>query len=219
MALLEIAGLGKRYGSFNALAGADLTVEAGEFHGLIGPNGSGKSTFLKCLAGAQLPTAGSIRLGGRDITSATPRSRTLAGLSIKFQMTSILPDLTVYDHMLLACQSRESLLSLALSRSRCLSHGEQQWLDIAMAMALEPKLLLLDEPTAGMSVEERRMTGDILRPLRGRCSIVIVEHDLDFIRGLVDRMTVLDHGKILACGTVDDIQANTQVQNVYLKRI
>jgi len=243
MSLLQITGLNKRYGGFVALDGAELSVETGEFHGLIGPNGSGKSTFLKCIAGAHLPSGGSIEFAGQSIGTAPVRTRVRAGMSIKFQMTSIIPDLTVYDHMLLACQSLESLAGLVASRSRRahhdrieatlgdfwlrdragdragqLSHGEQQWLEIAMAMALDPKLLLLDEPTAGMSVEERRLTGDLLRPLRGRCAIVIVEHDLDFLRNLVDRMTVLEQGRIIATGTVDEIQANQKVQDVYLKR-
>lgn len=243
MALLEISDLTKRYGGFVALDKAALSVAQGEFHGLIGPNGSGKSTFLKCIAGAHLPSGGSIFFAGQNIANAPVRTRIKAGMSIKFQMTSIIPDLTVYDHMLLACQSREPLGALVASRSRkahhdriaatlrdfCLmdrcdhragqlSHGEQQWLEIAMAMALDPKLLLLDEPTAGMSIEERRLTGDLLRPLRGSCAIVIVEHDLDFIRNLVDRMTVLEQGQIIAAGTVDEIQNNQKVQDVYLKR-
>ncbi len=244
MALLEVSNLSKKYGQLQALIGAELKVVKGEFHGLIGPNGSGKSTFLKCISGAQAPSTGQILLDNQDLTTQTPQMRARAGMSIKFQMTAILPDLSVYDNMLLASQSREPLIKLALSCSRsahhahiedtlsrfhlldraevqagALSHGEQQWLEIAMAMALEPKILLLDEPTAGMSVEERRTTGELLEPLHGKCAIVIVEHDLDFIRNLVDRMTVLDQGKILASGTVDEIQSNKKVQDVYLKRI
>ncbi|UPT86966.1 ABC transporter ATP-binding protein [Bradyrhizobium barranii subsp. apii] len=242
--LLEISNLSKSYGQLKALSRADLALAEGEFHGLIGPNGSGKSTFLKCIAGVQPPSTGRVLLGGRDITTASPQHRARAGISIKFQLTSIFPELSVYDNMLIASQSRESLVSLVFSRScrthrdhiaRVLSHfalaeraddlagvlsnGEQQWLEIAMAMALNPRLLLLDEPTAGLSIEERKLTGEFLRQLHGKCSIIIVEHDLDFIRGLVDHMTVLDQGSVLANGTVAEIQSNTKVQDVYLRRI
>ncbi len=244
MALLEARGIAKVFGKLTALAGADLTVEAGEFHGLIGPNGSGKSTLMKCIAGAEWPTGGTVRFDGRDITSTPPAERSRAGLSLKFQITSVLPALTVYDNVLLALQARSSLGSLILSRSRrslherlmgmleqfrladraadpaaALSHGQQQWLEIVMALASEPRLLLLDEPTGGMSLEERRVTGELLAPIKARCSLIIVEHDLDFIRDICDRLTVLDQGKVLDCGTVEEIQASRKVQEVYLTRV
>ncbi|NWL75243.1 ATP-binding cassette domain-containing protein, partial [Bradyrhizobium elkanii] len=178
-----------------------------------------------------------------DITAFTPTERARAGMSLKFQITSVLPTLTLYDNILLALQAQCSLFDLVLSRTRkrlhdqvmtmltqfrladrahdaaaALSHGQQQWLEIAMALAGKPRLLLLDEPTGGMSLEERRVTGELLQPIKQHCSLVIVEHDLDFIRDICDRLTVLDQGKVLASGTVAEIQANKSVQEIYLRR-
>jgi branched-chain amino acid transport system ATP-binding protein len=243
MALLEARGVVKVFGKLTALDGADLTVLENQFHGLIGPNGSGKSTLMKCIAGAEIPTQGSVSFDGRDITQASPAERARAGMSLKFQITSVLPALTLYDNVLLALQAQTSLLDLAFSRTRgvlhdrvmgmleqfrladrssqpaaALSHGQQQWLEIAMALAPEPKLLLLDEPTGGMSLEERRVTGELLQPIKQRCSLVIVEHDLDFIRDICDRLTVLDQGSVLDCGSIAEIQSSHKVQEVYLRR-
>ena len=222
-----------------ALNGAALSIAENEFHGLIGPNGSGKSTLMKCVAGAETPTSGSVTFAGRDITQVSPAERARAGMSLKFQITSVLPALTLYDNVLLALQAQTSLPRLVFSRTRgilhdrvmamleqfrlsdlaeALSHGQQQWLEIAMALAPEPKLLLLDEPTGGMSLEERRVTGELLQPIKTRCSLVIVEHDLDFIRDICDRLTVLDQGQVLDTGSVQHIQASARVQEVYLRR-
>src|SRR6202012_5745876 len=243
MALLEARGIVKIFGKLTALNGAELTVAENEFHGLIGPNGSGKSTLMKCVAGAEFPTSGTVAFAGRDITQATPAERARAGMSIKFQITSVLPTLTLYDNILLALQAQTSLPRLVFSRTRgvphdrlmvmldqcrlvdgasdpasALSHGQQQGLEIAVPLAPEPKLLLLDEPTGGMSLEERRVTGELLQPIKSRCSLVIVEHDLDFIRDICDRLTVLDQGSVLDCGTVQEIQSSAKVQEVYLRR-
>jgi branched-chain amino acid transport system ATP-binding protein len=243
MVLLEAKDIVKIYGKLTALEGAALTVADNEFHGLIGPNGSGKSTLMKCVAGAERPTQGSITFAGRDITALTPAERARAGMSLKFQITSVLPSLTLYDNILLALQAQTSLVNLVLSRTRdrlheqvmallaqfrladraqdaaaTLSHGQQQWLEIAMALAGKPRLLLLDEPTGGMSLEERRVTGELLQPIKQHCSLVIVEHDLDFIRDICDRLTVLDQGHVLQTGTVAEIQASKQVQEIYLRR-
>ena len=243
MALLEATGVVKVFGKLTALGGAALTVAENEFHGLIGPNGSGKSTLMKCVAGAETPTEGSVRFAGQDITALSPSERARAGMSLKFQITSVLPTLALYDNILLALQAQASLLDLVLSRTRralhdqvmtmlqqfrladraydpasALSHGQQQWLEIAMALASKPRLLLLDEPTGGMSLEERRVTGELLAPIKAHCSLVIVEHDLDFIRDICDRLTVLDQGKVLETGTVAEIQASRSVQEIYLRR-
>jgi branched-chain amino acid transport system ATP-binding protein len=243
MPLLEAIGVSKIFGELTALDKAQLTVEENEFHGLIGPNGSGKSTLMKCIAGAEIASTGKIVFRGHDITAASPAVRARAGMSLKFQITSVLPALSLYDNVLLALQAQSSLLGLIFSRTRrhlhervmgmlekfrladraedpaaALSHGQQQWLEIAMALAAEPKLLLLDEPTGGMSLEERRVTGELLQPIKQHCSLVIVEHDLDFIRDICDRLTVLDQGSVLDSGSVQDIQASQKVQEVYLRR-
>jgi branched-chain amino acid transport system ATP-binding protein len=241
MPLLEAKGVTKIYGALTALDKADLIVRDQEFHGLIGPNGSGKTTLLKCVAGAEFPTAGTIAVAGRDVTNAMPPERSRAGLSIKFQITSVLPQLSVYDNVLLALQAQDSILGLMLSRSRhalhektmemlarfrldnrrdelagVLSHGQQQWLEIAMALAREPKLLLLDEPTAGMSPQERRATGELLAPIKQTCSMLIVEHDLDFIKDICDSLTVLDQGQVVASGPILEVQNSARVKEVYL---
>ncbi len=243
MPLLEAKGIVKVFGKLTALDGAALTVNENEFHGLIGPNGSGKSTLMKCVAGAEQPTEGSVRFADQDITALSPSERARAGMSLKFQITSVLPTLTLYDNILLALQGQSSLIDLLLSRSRdalheqvmamlnqfrladraqdaaaTWSHGQQQWLEVAMALACKPRLLLLDEPTGGMSLEERRVTGELLQPIKAHCSLVIVEHDLDFIRDICDRLTVLDQGRVLESGTVPEIQASKSVQEIYLRR-
>jgi branched-chain amino acid transport system ATP-binding protein len=242
--LLEVRGVTKRFGTLQALGGVDVTVRAGTFHGLIGPNGSGKSTLLKAIAGAHLPSTGTVSFGGTDITNATPYERSRLGMSLKFQITAVLNELSVYDNVLLALQAKEGVWSLIRSRTRAalreetmhalerfrladradelagqLSHGEQQWLEIAMALAPKPQLLLLDEPTGGMSPEERRVTGELLMPIKKECALVIVEHDLDFIRDICDVLTVLDQGKVLDTGTVDQIQHSEKVQQVYTTRV
>ncbi len=244
MPLLGVSGVTKVYGLLRALDGVDLSVEAGTFHGLIGPNGSGKSTLLKSIAGAHFPTTGIIRFDGADITQLPPYQRARSGLSLKFQITAVLAELSVYDNVLLALQSLESNWSLLLNRSRMrldgdvmyalerfrladrandlageLSHGEQQWLEIAMALAPRPKLLLLDEPTGGMSPEERRVTGELLAPIKRECALIIVEHDLDFIKSICDRLTVLDQGRVLGDGTIDEIERDPRVQEIYTSRV
>ncbi|MSQ58714.1 MAG: ABC transporter ATP-binding protein [Betaproteobacteria bacterium] len=244
MSLLECRGLTKTFGALTALDNAHLDVQANEFHGLIGPNGSGKTTLLKCIAGAELPSSGTVSLAGANITNHTSTQRARAGLSMKFQITAVLPQLCVYDNVLLALQSRESSMNLMLSRSRrrmhgevmntlerfnladrsgemagFLSHGEQQWLEIAMALAREPALLLLDEPTAGMSQQERRATGELLISIKRTCSVLIVEHDLDFIKDICDSLTVLDQGQVVATGRTREVQEDPRVKEAYLSHV
>jgi branched-chain amino acid transport system ATP-binding protein len=244
VSILSATDIQKRFGLVTALEGMSLEVAGHEIHGLIGPNGSGKSTLLHVIAGKTLPDAGVVRLGGRDITKDPPSKRARQGLSIKFQLASVYREQTVAENLLLALQAREGLASLMLSRSRRrlrpkldsllesvgltdaedrpageLSHGQQQWLEIAMAMATDPKVLLLDEPTAGMSRQERSRTGEVIRAASQRCAVVIVEHDLDFIRELCDRIAVLHQGRSVATGTPAEIERNPSVAEVYLTRV
>lgn len=244
MALLEVRGVGKTFGALRALDGVDVTVAANSFHGLIGPNGSGKSTLLKAIAGAHFADEGSVTFDGTDITRARPSERSRLGLSLKFQITAVLPELSVYDNVLLSIQAHQSIWNLLRSRSKErlagavmvalerfrladkaedlageLSHGEQQWLEIAMSLTQNPKLLLLDEPTGGMSPEERRVTGELLMPIKEHCALVIVEHDLDFIKDICDHLTVLDSGKVLDDGSVAEIEKSEKVQEVYTTRV
>jgi ABC-type uncharacterized transport system ATPase subunit len=243
-AALEVRGIRKTFGALVALEGANLDINVGEVVGLIGPNGSGKSTLLHVISGRTSTTAGSVRLRGRDVTHAKPSDRVRAGISIKFQLARVFLDQTVIDNLLLAVQSTMPLHSLLLSRTRAqfserieqlqeefhltdaksqlareLSHGQRQWLEIAMAMALRPTILLLDEPTAGMSHEERLATGERIRAARESCGVVIVEHDLDFIRGVCDRISVLHQGQVIATGAPAAIEADAHVQEVYLTRV
>jgi len=244
MALLEVRGVGKTFSALRALDGVDVSVRANTFHGLIGPNGSGKSTLLKAIAGEHFADQGTIHFDGQDITAMPPFERAGLGLNLKFQITAVLPELSSYDNLLLSAQAGQSVWTLVRSRSKGalhdeimdslerfglmdrandlaseLSHGQQQWLEIAMSLMRKPLLLLLDEPTGGMSPEERRATGDLLLPIKRQCALVIVEHDLDFIKDICDHLTVLDQGRVLDDGTVAEIEASTKVQEVYTTRV
>jgi branched-chain amino acid transport system permease protein len=239
--ILTAHGIQKSYGGLQALCGADLTVAHGEVHGLIGPNGSGKSTLLHTIAGAVIADGGNVELNERRVTRWSSCARASAGLAIKFQVPRVFPELSVFDNILLSLQAHRSQLSLIRSSSRAqlsaqvldclrlfeldsradelaghLSHGEQQWLEIAMALAVSPRLLLLDEPTAGMSPEERRATGEVLATVSTSCSIVIVEHDLAFISSVCDQVTVLDQGRVLATGTPDEIGQSETVRSAFV---
>jgi ABC-type uncharacterized transport system ATPase subunit len=244
MPLLEVNQVSKCFGVLKALDSVDISVQENTFHGLIGPNGSGKSTLLKAIAGEHYPDQGNINFNGNDITKHSPELRAQNGLNLKFQITAIFPELSVYDNILLSLQSSESFWKLVLSKSRAsfhdrimdtlvrfklvdrasslageLSHGLQQWLEIAMAVIRKPKLLLLDEPTGGMSPEERRATGELLLPIKKECTLIIVEHDLEWIKDICDNLTVLDQGKVLDDGTVKHIEASQSVKEVYTSRV
>ena len=242
--VVEARGVGVTFGVLRALSDVSIAVHPGTVHGLIGPNGSGKSTLLHALAGKRVPDSGQILANGVDITRASPAKRSRLGLSIKFQLARVYPQLTVAQNMLVALQAHAPLRALLLSRTRAslttqiesrldevgladrsaqaaglLSHGEQQWLEIAMARALEPVALLLDEPTAGMSPHERRVTGQIIRRASRDAGVLIVDHDLDFIKDLCTHMTVLAQGAVVATGTPAEIEANPIVQEVFLTRV
>ena len=244
MNLLKINSISKKFGVLQALNEVNISIKKNTFHGLIGPNGSGKSTLLKTIAGAHYADSGEIIFKNSNITNNSPELRSQKGLNLKFQITAILPQLTVYDNLLLALQTNHSIWDLISSKSKYLyyekiievlenfklikkvdtlagelSHGLQQWLEIAMVVVKKPELLLLDEPTAGMSPQERQVTGELLVPLKSYCSIIIVEHDLDFIKDICDYITVLDQGKVLETGSIEKIRTSKKVQEVYTTRV
>jgi ABC-type uncharacterized transport system ATPase subunit len=233
MSLLQTIDLNKSFGGLHVTNDVNLAIAAGEIHCLIGPNGAGKSTLFKLLLGEYLPSGGKILYDGEDITRLKPFQRVARGLSVKFQVPGIFKGLSVRQNLEIALQARfkhsalhtESdrllhflhLESNATDRAGNLSHGQQQWLEIGMAMSLQPRLLLLDEPTAGMSPEETEATGEMVISLnRSGVTILAVEHDMDFVRQVAQRVTVLHFGKIFAQGTVDEIIANNEVAEIYL---
>ena len=231
--LLETRDLTKFFGGLSATNGVDIKVAPGEIRCLIGPNGAGKSTLFKLILGTYAPTAGTILFDGEDITRLRSHSRVQRGLSIKFQVPGIFHALSVEQNLRIALQRTVAyaarnaeierllaLLDLTHQRSALagnLSHGQQQWLEIGMAIACRPKLLLLDEPTAGMSPEETFKTGELVKRLNAQgMTVIVIEHDMTFVRQIATRVTVLHFGKIFDEGTLDDIVKNEDVVRIYL---
>jgi len=232
-----------RFGGLTALNQVSLKVAPGEVRAVIGPNGAGKSTLFNCLTGVLRPTSGRIVLEGRDVTGLPPHALSHRGIARSYQITNILPGATVLENVRIAAQSRRHGWSLwrhhlayadLVERSRSvlaavgletkeeelaanLSHGEQRNLEIGIALATEPRVLCLDEPTAGMSPTETRATVELVRRIAADYTILIVEHDMEVVMGLARTITVLHYGEILAEGTPAEIQANARVQEVYLK--
>jgi branched-chain amino acid transport system ATP-binding protein len=232
-----------RFGGLTALHNASITVCRGEIRAIIGPNGAGKSTFFNCLTGVLHPTSGRILFEGQDITSLPAHRISLKGLARSYQITNIMPGATVLENVRIAAQSRHHAWSIlrhhraytdVIERARAvlqavglgdnedelamnLSHGQQRNLEIGVALATEPKLLCLDEPTAGMSVSETKATVELVRRIARDLTILIVEHDMEVVMGLAQTITVLHYGEVLAEGSPAEIQANSRVQEVYLK--
>jgi branched-chain amino acid transport system ATP-binding protein len=241
--ILRTDGLTVRFGGLTALNNVSLSVPRGQIRAVIGPNGAGKSTFFNCLTGVIRPTAGRIVFDDEDITGLPPYLISRKGLARSYQITNILPGATVLENVRIAAQSRrhnwsmlrhhraytdvidrahQVLASVGLDAKAAelaanLSHGEQRTLEIAIALATEPKLLCLDEPTAGMSVAETHHTVDLIRHIAANLTILIVEHDMEVVMGLASAITVLHYGEVLAEGAPAEIQANARVQEVYLK--
>jgi branched-chain amino acid transport system ATP-binding protein len=241
--ILRTDGLTVRFGGLTALNNVSLSVPRGQIRAVIGPNGAGKSTFFNCLTGVIRPTAGRIVFDDEDITGLPPYLISRKGLARSYQITNILPGATVLENVRIAAQSRhhnwsmlrhhraytdvvdrahQVLASVGLDAKAAelaanLSHGEQRTLEIAIALATEPKLLCLDEPTAGMSVAETHHTVDLIRHIAANLTILIVEHDMEVVMGLAAAITVLHYGEVLAEGAPSEIQANARVQEVYLK--
>jgi branched-chain amino acid transport system ATP-binding protein len=241
--LLATEGLTVRFGGLRALGNVDFAVMPGELRAIIGPNGAGKSTFFNCLTGVLRPTSGHIRLNGEDITGLSPDRISHKGIARSYQITNILPNASVFENVRIAAQSRRHGWNLFTHHLRFhdiadkaaaalaavglrgksdelaanLSHGEQRNLEIGIALATEPQLLCLDEPTAGMSASETRDTVGLVRDIAKGLTILIVEHDMQVVMGLAQRITVLHYGEVLAEGTPAEIQANPRVLEVYLK--
>jgi branched-chain amino acid transport system ATP-binding protein len=242
-ALLEVEGLFKRFAGIVASDNIALDVREGELHAVIGPNGAGKTTLIAQLAGEITPESGSIRFAGDDITALPTYRRSALGLARSFQITSLFPDFTALDNVALAVQAhaghsfrfwrnarrdptlreparaalqRVGLEPRAAQLASKLSHGEQRQLEIAMALATSPRMLLLDEPMAGLGPDESRRMHALLRELKGRLTILLVEHDMETVFALADRITVLVEGRAIASGAAEAIRANQDVQRAYL---
>jgi branched-chain amino acid transport system ATP-binding protein len=241
--LLATSGLTKRFGGLIAASEVALAVEPGEIHAVIGPNGAGKTTLVAALAGELRPDAGTIRFAGHDISRFGPARRAALGIARSFQITSIFREFTALDNVALAVQAhsghsfrfwqaarsdqrlrepaRAVLAEIGLGpradvTAASLSHGEKRALEIAMALATRPLLLLLDEPMAGMGPAESAEIVRLLAGLKGRLTIVLVEHDMDAVFALADRITVMVYGRVIATGAPDAIRADAEVRRAYL---
>jgi branched-chain amino acid transport system ATP-binding protein len=242
-ALLDVHGLCKSFGGVVATDNLDLAVKPGEIFAVIGPNGAGKTTLIAQLAGSLRSDSGRIMFDGRNVTRLPPPARAARGLARTFQITSIFHEFTAVENVALAVQAhdghsfrfwkdarsqarlrdpalaaldRVGLADRANVTAQFLSHGEHRQLEIAMALATEPKMLLLDEPMAGMGADESHRMVDILQSLKGTQTILLIEHDMDAVFALADRITVLVYGRALATGSADEIRANAEVRTAYL---
>ncbi len=244
-AILETTGLGKRFGAFAANSDINFSVREGELRAVIGPNGAGKTTFFNLLSGIAEATDGEIYFRGERITQLAGPRRVARGIAKAFQTANVYPDETVLQNCRLAALAhtqglfklevfhtsrrnanadaiaREALALVELqaigtSRAGDLSHGDKKRLDIAIALATKPQILLLDEPVAGMSIEEVKKTDALIRGLAKRMTVLLIEHDMNMIMGISDSITVLHQGKILAQGTPAEIRASKSVQDAYL---
>ncbi len=232
--IIETRGLEKRFGGVRAVAAVDFVLAPGELRCLIGPNGAGKSTFFKLLTGQLRPTAGQIFLDGQDIVGAQPHVIGRKGVGIKNQVPVVMNGLTVRENVWLAARSRlrgraledavdaiaarlglEAILPRLVGE---LAHGQRQWVEIAMVVVCRPRIVLLDEPAAGMSDEETDRTAELIRELNRDATIVVVEHDMQFIRQIARTVTVFHQGRILIEDTYRNVVDNPVVRDVYLGR-
>lgn len=243
MTLLRVQNLNKRYGALEVTRNVTLDVQPGELHAIIGPNGAGKTTLIGQLSGQIRPDSGRVELEGRDITNLSMADRVHLGLARSFQITSILPRFSVLENVALAVQARsgssfrffapvvgDSALNDAAMhalaeaglddradiRASALSHGEHRRLELAIALATQPKVLLLDEPLAGTGGEEAEAFIARLRALKGRYGTILIEHDMEAVFALADRVSVLVYGEIIASGTPDTIRNDPKVRAAYL---
>jgi len=231
MSVLELRDVSVRFGGLRAVDGVDLDLEAGDRHGLIGPNGAGKSTLFRLVAGGLRPTAGRIAFDGQDITRLARHKRARLGIGQTFQHSSLFGGLSCRENVQLALQradggrspaaaddalERFSLAGRAHVPAAALSHGEARQLELALALVTEPRLLLLDEPAAGLSSEETERFAEMLAALPPELTILLIEHDLDLVFQETRTVTVLHLGRIIASGTPEQIRANDEVHSVYI---
>ena len=241
--LLQITDLNKHFGGIFATENVNLAVERGTIHAVIGPNGAGKTTLIAQLSGQLKPDSGNIEFDGRSILNDSVARRARMGIARSFQITSVVLPMTLLENVMLAVQGgsahsfgfwspvyRDSVMKAAAMSSLAevgledrasriaanISHGEQRQLEVAMALAMKPRMLLLDEPMAGMGKEEGAMMIDILKRLRGDMTILLVEHDMDAVFSLADQLSVMVNGHVIATDTVENIRANKEVQKAYL---
>jgi branched-chain amino acid transport system ATP-binding protein len=228
MSLLEVRGVSVSFGGLRAVDGVDLDLEAGDRHGLIGPNGAGKSTLFRLVAGGLRPTTGSISYGGKDITRLPRHRRARLGIGQTFQHSSVFDGLSCRENVELALHrgrggssadqalERFSLAERAHAPAAALSHGERRQLELALALATEPRLLLLDEPAAGLSAAETERFTALLAELPPELTVLLIEHDLDLVFKATRTVTVLHLGKVIACGSPEQVRANDEVHSVYV---
>ena len=221
MTILRTEKLYKHFDGVKVAQDVNFSMEHGEIRCLIGPNGAGKSTFFKLVLGEHQPSSGEIYFSDQKITKLRSFERVKQGIAVKFQVPGIFSELSVWQNMQIAVQNHlhGDSMTAAIDKALAgeLSHGEQQWLEIGMAVSTEPRLLLLDEPTAGMTPEETARTGEMIQELnRKGMSILAVEHDMEFVRQIAHKVTVLNFGEIFAEGTINEIEANEEVARIYL---
>jgi len=230
-AILSTKGLTKKFGGLTAVDSVDFTVDEGEIRCLIGPNGAGKSTLLELITGQLSPTDGDIYFDGNDLTDMEPHRRMDAGISIKFQSPHIYESLSVEQNLRVPLQRTDRDIEAVLARTldrialaekadepaSDLSHGEKQRLEIGMAVTLDPALMLLDEPVAGMSVDETADIAELIRSLHDDgMTFLVVEHDMEFVRKISDQVTVLNQGSVLTQGPIEAIEDDEEVRRIYL---
>jgi branched-chain amino acid transport system ATP-binding protein len=223
--LLTTRGLSRFYGGLKAVDGVDFAVMPGEIRAIIGPNGAGKTTFVSLVCGRIEPSAGMIVFDGQDITDMPPHQRVRRGIAYTFQITSVFANLTAYDNVALPVQrtrtdghARGAVHAGVMSQTIAgtLSYGHQRLLEVAMGLALKPRLLILDEPTQGLSDGEIENFVTLVREIAREATVLIIEHNMPVVMQLADRITVMNAGKILAEGTSEQIRANADVQHAYL---
>ncbi|WP_436760633.1 urea ABC transporter ATP-binding protein UrtD [Streptosporangium sp. V21-05] len=239
--MIEVRGLSVVFDGFRAIDGIDLTVEKGELRFLIGPNGAGKTTLIDVITGLTRPTTGEVVFDGRSLVGRREHKIVRLGVGRTFQTSVVFEELSVLENLDLAASFRRPLWSLARRRrgisdavaealettglkeladrpAGVLSHGQRQWLEIGMLLTQSPKLLLLDEPVAGMSKDERERTGELLTSVANDHTVIVIEHDMEFLRRYASQVTVLHEGKVLIEGSVDQVRDDPRVQEVYLGR-